>query len=186
MEPYIPITMLNDFIFCPRSIYFHLVHGGVDQNMYNMDVQIKGKAVHSTIENQNYSTRASVLMGMDVFCEKYNILGKIDIFDVTSGKLIERKNKVTKIYDGYIFQVYAQTFALREMGHDVNKIVIHDITHNKNFDIPLPEEDTIMFNKFEKVINDINSYDLHSVTFTPNVEKCKRCIYSNLCDYYTC
>ncbi|MEW6527946.1 MAG: type V CRISPR-associated protein Cas4 [Spirochaetota bacterium] len=186
MESYIPISMLNDFIFCPRSIYFHLVHGNVGQDMYHTEVQIKGKSAHESIDNKHYSTRKEILMGFEVYCEKYNILGKIDIFDIKSGKLIERKNKIVKIYDGYVFQVYAQTFALREMGYVVKQIEIYDKTHNKSYPIALPEDDESMFKKFEKVIDDINLFDLNNSEFKPNVEKCKQCIYSHLCDYEIC
>ncbi|HOF13562.1 MAG TPA: type V CRISPR-associated protein Cas4 [Spirochaetota bacterium] len=186
MEPYIPISMLNDFIFCPRSIYFHQVHGGMEQDMYHTEVQIEGKAAHQSIEKKYYSTQKDVLIGIDVYSEKYNVAGKIDIFDVKACKLVERKNKVVTIYDGYVFQVYAQTFALREMGYEVKKIVIHDKTHNKNYPIPLPEDDDAMLNKFEKLIDDVNSFDLHDTGFNANIEKCKRCIYSHLCDYCLC
>lgn len=186
METYIQISMLNDFVFCPRSIYFHRIYSSAGQDMYHTDVQIAGKAAHESIENKKYSTRKDVLMGIEVYCEKYNILGKIDIFDIKTGRLTERKNKVVRIYDGYVFQVYGQTCALREMEYDVKNVVIYDKMHNKNYRIPLPEEDQAMFYKFEKVINDINSYDLRSAQFKPNIEKCKRCIYSQLCDYNIC
>lgn len=186
MESYISISILNDFIFCPRSIYFHYVHGDVGQEMYHTEVQINGKEAHRSIETKQYTTKKDVLIGIDVYCEKYNIAGKIDIFNIPEGKLIERKNRVTKIYDGYVFQVYAQTFSLIEMGYEVKKIIIYDKTKNINYPIPLPWEDDAMFNKFEKLIDSINSFSLNSIHFKPNPEKCKKCIYSDLCDYYLC
>ncbi|HOJ16634.1 MAG TPA: type V CRISPR-associated protein Cas4 [Spirochaetota bacterium] len=186
MESYIAISMLNDFIFCPRSIYFHQVYGSVEQNMYHSEIQINGKSAHESIDNRGYSTRKDVLMGIEVFCEKYNLVGKIDIFDINSGKLIERKNRIVKIYDGYVFQLYGQLFALREMGYTVNQIILYDKSHNKNYIIPLPEADQGMFLKFERVIDDINTFDLSWKEFKPNAEKCKNCIYANLCDYCLC
>lgn len=35
MEPYIPISFLNDFIFCPRSIYFHQLYGRSSESLYH-------------------------------------------------------------------------------------------------------------------------------------------------------
>lgn len=186
MENYIPISFLNDFIFCPRSIYYHQVHGSLGQEMYHSKAQVEGKMAHEAIDEGTYSTRKDVLMGMEVFCEKYNIMGKIDVLDVKAKKLVERKNKIIKIYDGYVFQVYAQYFALLELGYSIEKIVIHDRTANKNYPIALPEEDGEMFRKFEKLIEDINSFDLHDTGFKANPEKCKRCVYSHLCDYSIC
>ncbi len=184
MESYIPISFLNDFIFCPRSIYYHQVHGSLGQSMYHGKEQTQGLAAHKSIDQGIYSTRKDVLMGTEIYCEKYGLSGKIDVFDIPAKKLFERKYKISKIYDGYVFQVYAQYFGLIEMGLEVNKIVIHDRSQNKNYPIHLPGEDLEMLNKFEKVIADIKNFNLSEPNFTQNPEKCKKCIYSHLCDYY--
>ncbi len=186
MEPYIPISFLNDFIFCPRSIYFHQVHGSLGQEMLHENAQTAGRAAHEAIDEGRYSTRKNVLMGMEIYCEKYNICGKLDIFDIDQKKLTERKNHIVKIYDGYVFQVYAQYYALVEMGYEVRNIVIHDMTHNNNYPIALPEDDPEMQEKFEILIEKINDFNLSRTDFQPNKEKCKRCIYSHLCDYSLC
>lgn len=186
METYIPITMLNDFIFCPRSIYFHQVHGSLHQEMIHEKAQTEGKIAHDSIDKNGYSSRSNILVGVEVFCETYNLMGKIDIFEINPGRLIERKNRIAVIYDGYIFQVYAQCLALRDMGYGVKEIVLRDRTRNKNHPIPLPEEDPEMFQKFERVIEDLNRFDLNDPQFQPVQEKCMHCIYSNLCDYSLC
>lgn len=63
MEAYLPISFLNDFIFCPRSIYFHQLHGRVSQKIYQQTPQTRGLAAHKTIENKSYSSSTSVLQG---------------------------------------------------------------------------------------------------------------------------
>lgn len=45
MESYLLITYLNDFIFCPLSIYFHQLYGGLSERLYYDDVQMNGRAV---------------------------------------------------------------------------------------------------------------------------------------------
>lgn len=186
MEPYITLSFLNDFIFCPRSIYFHQLYGGLEHDLYKQKPQIAGEAAHSSIDKKNYSTRKTVLQNIEVFSEQYNICGKIDIFDCASGILTERKREIKTIYDGYVFQVYAQCHALREMGYTVNEIIIHDMVHNKNYPVPLPENDSNMQIKFERLISDMNCFDISKVDFEPNGTKCERCIYSQLCDVATC
>ncbi len=186
MEPYIPMTMLNDFIFCPRSIYFHQVHGGLQQEMIHRKAQTEGRIAHDSISTGNYSTRTDILSDTEVYCEQFNLMGKIDLFEIKTGRLIERKNRIAVIYDGYVFQVYAQCFALREMGYTVKEIVLRDRTHNKNFPILLPEDNPEMLAKFVKVIDDLNNFNLNDDSFIPNQEKCLNCIYSNLCDYSLC
>lgn len=186
METYIPITMLNDFIFCPRSIYFHQVHGSLGAEMIHRKPQTEGRLAHESIDSDSYSTRTDILVGIPVFSETYNLMGKIDLLDVSTGRLVERKNRISVIYDGYIFQVYAQCFALREMGYTVNEIIIRDRSKNKNYPIPLPEDDPEMMGKFEAVVAELAEFDLSAPGFQPNPEKCRNCIYSNLCDYSLC
>ncbi|TGN09368.1 type V CRISPR-associated protein Cas4 [Leptospira ilyithenensis] len=186
MESYIPISFLNDFIFCPRSIYFHQVHGSLSQSMYHAKPQIAGKVAHESIDKGTYTTSQNVLMGMDLYSDKYGLQGKIDIFFIDSGLLLERKNQISKIYDGYVFQVYAHFFALEELGYRVKEIKIHDRTHNQSYPISLPKDDPEMFAKFESTIEALKNFDLNDPNFNPNPEKCKNCIYSHLCDYSLC
>ncbi len=181
MEEIILISYLNDFIFCPVSIYFHKLYGKLDKILYQQQFQINGTAAHETIDMQTYSTRKDVLQGIDVYSEKYKIMGKIDVFDCKSGVLTERKNKIIEVYDGYVFQVYAQYFALIEMGYDVKKIRLHSMEDNKNYNIKLPEEDIEMFKKFESIIREIREFDIEKFTQT-NVKKCEKCIYEPSCD----
>lgn len=181
MENPIAISTLNDFVFCPLSIYFHSIYGGQNSVLFQCDKQINGSAVHQTVDNRQYSTAKTILQGIDVYCEKYNLIGKIDCFDVSNGRLTERKRQVVSIYDGYVFQVYAQCFALREMGYDVKEIVIHSYVDNKNYPIKLPEDDSVMLNKFEKLLLDYEKFDLTNYVQT-NSSKCANCIYSDLCD----
>lgn len=181
MDNEILITQLNDFIFCPASIYFHNLYGDTERKIYQSEKQLNGTKAHEAVDEKRYSNRKNILMGLDVYCEKYGLIGKIDIFDKDKGLLVERKRTIKKIYDGYVFQIYAQYFSLIEMGEDVREIRLHSITDNKNYDIPLPEEDLEMLEKFESTIRDIRSFSMEHFTQSCS-EKCKNCIYEPACD----
>jgi len=43
MEDYIQITKLNDFIFCPYSIYFHSIYQNYNERVYHGSAQVAGK-----------------------------------------------------------------------------------------------------------------------------------------------
>lgn len=175
------ITQLNDFIFCPVSIYFHLLYGETDRMLYQSDSQIMGTAAHKAIDTGSYSSRKNIIMGLSVYCEEFGLVGKIDTYDAEKKRLIERKRTVKKIYDGYIFQIYAQCFAMREMGYDVDQLVIHSLSDNKSYYIPLPEEDPDMTEKFKRTIIEIQNFRVESFEQT-NPEKCRHCIYEPACD----
>lgn len=177
----IVISNLNDFVFCPISIYFHSLYLDMETTLYQDKPQLDGKEAHKTIDTQVYSTSANVLQAIDVYCEKYNLIGKIDIFDKSTGTLTERKKKVNTVYDGYVWQLYAQYFALEEMGYSVKRLKIHSIDDNKNYGVPLPTEDKERLSQFEKLLVDFNSFDFEA--YQPrDKNKCLNCIYEPYCD----
>lgn len=181
MEEIILISWLNDFIFCPVSIYFHNLYGALNKTLYQSTSQINGSSVHKTIDNKTYSDKTSVLQGMSVYCQEFGVQGKIDVFDIEKGLLTERKNKIVKIYDGYIFQLYAQYYALTEMGYVVKKMRFHSISDNKNYDIKLPKEDVETDKKFRELIKKMQGFKPEEFVQT-NREKCENCIYEPSCD----
>lgn len=179
MENPLNITAINDFIFCPVSIYFHNLYGDMEKTLYQSTYQINGTKAHESVDQKKYSGPAS-LQGLSVYCEKYNLIGKIDLYEIKSCKLIERKKKINIIYDGYVFQLYAQYFAMTEMGYKVDSLVLRSIDDNKNYYIKKPEYDINMFLKFEETINAINEFNVEDFVQT-NGEKCKKCIYAPYC-----
>lgn len=177
----ISISSLNDFIFCPVSIYFHMLER--EENILFQDTaQINGTYAHRNSDTAAYSTKKSMLQGVSVYCRKYNLCGKIDVFDMDKGILTERKKKIKTIYDGYIFQLYAQYFSLTEMGYDVKKIRLYSMDTNKTYDIDLPDNNPIMRDKFKKLLIDVNAFSFDNFKQT-NVEKCNNCIYEPLCSF---
>lgn len=174
------ITALNDFVFCPLSIYFHSLYSEMGQITYCSADQINGKNAHKSVDDRSYPV-ANTIKSLEVYCEKYNLIGKIDIYNKSTKSLIERKKKVKAIYDGYVFQLYAQYFAMTEMGYEINHLLIHSMDDNKNYDIDLPEYNSEMFEKFENTIRAFENFDFEGFIQT-NHEKCAHCIYAPYCD----
>jgi CRISPR-associated protein Cas4 len=181
MDDIIIFSFLNDFIFCPASIYFHNLYGSQTTISYQTDKQINGTASHKTIDENTYSNSRDIITALEVYSQKYNIVGKIDMYSVKTQTLTERKRQIKTIYDGYIFQLYAQYFGMSEHGYDVKKLQLHSMIDNKTYTVNLPENDSVMLGKFEKLISDIRSFDMEKFKQT-NVEKCRNCIYEPACD----
>lgn len=181
MDDCIIISNLNDFIFCPASIYFHNLYGSQDVLTYQNASQINGTSAHEAVDKGTYSGRKNILTALEVYSEKYNLVGKIDIYDADTRTLTERKRQIKTIYDGYIFQIYAQYFALSEMGYEIRKLRFYSMIDNKVYPVKLPAEDAEMLRKFEKTVNDIKNFDMENFK-QDNIEKCKKCIYEPSCD----
>ncbi len=183
MEPeeLIKITLLNDYIFCPRSIYFHNLFYDFNEEIYHSHYQKRGKISHKNIETSKYSNRKDILQGISVFSEEIGIIGKIDLYFKKSYELVERKYYIRKIYDGYKYQLYAQFFCLKEMGFVVKKLSLYSLKDNKKYFFNLPSEKDKQF--LISLVRKIKNYNLFE-KFKQNTNKCKKCIYNNLCDVY--
>lgn len=181
-EAPIIISNLNDFIFCPASIYFHSLETE-ENDVLSKDVyQLNGSAAHKNSDTARYSTRKNVLQGISVYSAKYDLSGKIDTFDAEYGILTERKNRIKTIYDGYVFQLYAQYFALIECGYEVKEIRLYSMEDNKVYKLPLPEHAPEMLSRFEGLIDSIKNFSFDSFV-QGNVQKCMNCIYASLCSF---
>lgn len=181
MELYLKISYLNDFIFCPLSIYYHQLYGSLSERLYYGASQLDGKAVHEAIDEKRYSTHRKILQSIDVFSNEYKLCGKIDLFDTEKGLLTERKKHISTIYDGYVFQLYAQCICMREMGYDVKSLRFYSSDDNKVYPVPLPEDNVEMFEKFKGINREMQSFTMDN--FIPkNEKKCQQCIYNDFCD----
>lgn len=179
MESYILLSELNDFIFCPRSIYWHHIYGRYTTSAYHTTSQILGNIAHKSIDNRTYSSRKTVLQGMSIYSDTLKIAGKIDIYDTKTGILTERKRKIKKIYDGYLLQLYWQYICLSEMWYIVTGIRFHSTSDNATYPLALPNHQDIQ--TFKLVINRFHQFRLDN-KMKSNRKKCERCIYAWLCD----
>lgn len=181
MEEYVQITRIKEYIYCPRSVYFQFVYEKYDEKLYHTYLQQRGKMKHSNIDNQVYSTRKNILQGLMVYSNKYQLLGKIDLYDKDSQILVERKYQIKRIFDGYKYQLYAQMFCLEEMGYPVRGIELYSMVDNKKYKLLLPNDAETA--KFESIIEKIHNYKIEDyVNWQPeSSEKCNMCIYRELC-----
>lgn len=181
MESYIPISFLNDFIFCPRSIYFHQLYGRSSESIYHTTDQSEGKAAHKSVDTKTYTTSKKVLQTIEIYSHRFGLGGKIDTFDMDKKLLTERKKKIKVIYDGYIFQLYAQYHCLIDMEYEVESIRLYSMDDNKIYPIKLPPEDEPRQKQFEELLQNMRNFDL-TKPFSINPNKCNRCVYRYMCD----
>jgi CRISPR-associated protein Cas4 len=119
MDDFILISNLNDFIFCPYSIYLHNIYMDTDDEIYHATPQTQGKLSHTTIEEKKTSNKKDELQSLPVISLRLGIMGKIDIYLSKEKQLIERKYNLKNIYRGQLYQLWAQYFCMLEMGYEV-------------------------------------------------------------------
>jgi len=176
---YVQISTLNDFIFCPYSIYLHGIYDQVDESLYHAAPQVRGSISHEATDSKKSSTCKDDLLSLPVFSDELGIMGKIDCFRVSEGHLIERKYQLKKIFRGQLYQIWAQYFCLKEMGYDVRQISFYEISTKKIFHVNLPGD--VEFSELMLVIEKYNQYSPDNEIET-NKNKCIHCIYCPMCD----
>lgn len=182
MENYIKLSTLNDFIFCPKSIFYHNLYDNYEKKLYQEEAQIAWTIAHETVDNKTYSTRKDILQSLSVYNEQYWIAWKIDIFYKKEWKLVERKNKIEKIYLGYKYQLWGQMFCLEEMWYSVQSLYFYSMQDNKMYRVYKPSSSELL--NFEAILEKYRKFNLLQKNWSQNTQKCIKCIYKELCDYY--
>lgn len=183
MIDYITISSLNDFIFCPYSIYLHNVYMEADETIYHAKPQTQGRMAHQTVDKKTASNRSDDILSLPVYSEEYGLMGKIDIYRRREKKLIERKYQLKQIFLGQIYQLWAQMLCLKEMGEDVELLAFYEISTNKMIPVEMPTEDDLL--RFKGFLQRFRSFNPGTTPFPVNHNKCVHCVYCNLCDKTT-
>lgn len=151
-----------------------------DETMYHATPQTRGKAAHETVDNKTASNRADDILALPVYSEEYGLMGKIDIYKRSEKKLIERKYQLKQIFQGQVYQLWAQMLCMEEMGYDVDSIAFYESSTNKMIPVAMPTDMDLQ--QFRTFILKFRSFDPSSTPFPINTNKCRHCIYCNLCD----
>jgi CRISPR-associated protein Cas4 len=180
MDGYISFSQLNDFLFCPQSLYIHTLYHTYHTSLYHDTPQIDGKAAHETIDQGTYE-RGGWLTGLPLCSPTYRIFGKCDLYHPDTGVLVERKRTIRKIYNGQKLQVWAQAICLVEMGYPVREIYLHSLTDNTRYPIPIP--DASIRSLIVNTVVQIERYVPDETTQNISSAKCAHCIYASLCPH---
>lgn len=179
MEDYVMISQLNDFIFCPYSIYLHNIYMEASEEIYHATPQTRGRIAHETVDRKTASSSKKTLTGLSIYSMKYGLMGKIDIYHTDECKLIERKFQLKNIFQGQIYQLWAQMFCMQEMGYEVKQLAFYETSTNKIIPVAMPtKEEETLFASFIQCFRDYNPTE----DLCTNSNKCRHCIYCNLCD----
>jgi len=180
MESYLPISYLNDFVFCPYSIYLHQVFDNNNEVVYSAKPQQRGRLAHDNIDAfKKSSPSMAILKGIYVISNRLGIYGKIDTLYVKEKKLVESKYRISTLYRGYYYQLWAQYFALTEMGYHVNEICFYSISDKKTYPVKRPGTEELK--ELRAHIKKIARFDFDR-SINVNPAKCQHCIYASLCD----
>ena len=150
-----------------------------DESQYHAIPQTMGRIAHETVDEKKTTNGRGDLVSISVCSNEFRIFGKIDLYRYSSKTLIERKYQLKNIFRGQIYQLWAQYYCLCEMGIRVERLAFYEISTNKMISISLPDTDNRA--EFVEFLCAVRRYNPSSgISVNPN--KCRHCIYCNLCD----
>lgn len=173
------LSTLNDFIFCPYSIYLHNIYMESDEGVYHATPQTQGRIAHDAIDHKRSSTRKMDLISLSVSSEQLRVIGKIDFYRGSDKHLIERKYQLKQIFQGQLFQLWGEYFCMREMGYNVEKISFYEISTNKMMTQQIPGLKE--WDELKNFVDRFRAFDPSQFIET-NPNKCVHCIYCPLCE----
>ncbi len=180
MEDYIPLSRLNDFAFCPYSIYLSSVYALADDDLYKASPQLLGKMVHEGADKKTGSTRKVDVFALPVISHDLGITGKIDVYKSDRRLLVERKNNLKTIYRSKLYQIWGQFFCMTEMGYEIEQLAFYEVSTNKMTYLDLPGD--AEREELRSVVCQMKAYNILETPIDVNPNKCTHCIYCNLCD----
>lgn len=154
-----------------------------DEDLYLAVPQTRGRIAHESVDNKTASHRKDDLLSLPVYSVRYHLMGKVDVYRAKEKMLIERKYQLKQIFQGQIYQLWAQCFCLQEMGYEVEKMAFYETSTNKMIPVALPDDEGV--NRFLSFLEAFRRFD-PSLPVEINPNKCAHCIYCNLCDKTEC
>lgn len=179
MRELIPISSLNDFLFCPYSLYLHQVYRGTaEEETVKATPQLAGTAAHLRKETDSTGDQY-LITSLPVLSKELGIQGVIDELDIRIGTLTEYKNNVKTIYPGQVMQLHGQYYCLTEQRYDIRRLFLTEISSGTKHEIPLPDKTDL--SELKKLIQRIQNYTPEQ-KIDVNPTKCRKCIYCQLCE----
>jgi CRISPR-associated protein Cas4 len=73
-------------------------------------------------------------------------------------------------------------FCLEEMWYEIETLWLYSMSDNRKYRIYKPSSTELL--KFQELLEKYKKFDPTEKWWTQNTQKCIRCIYKELCDYY--
>ena len=127
LVPLVPVSMLNEFVYCPRLFHLRWVQGEWAENAYTLD----GQRVHRRVDHPAEPKDGGIdddppkiRRSLDVGSDRLGLIAKIDVVEADGGEAIPVEYKrghapdhPNGAYDPERVQLCAQGLLLRDAGH---------------------------------------------------------------------
>lgn len=140
-EP-IPISLIANFVFCPRRAWLEAAGEKVESMQMRM-----GDIAHKRVDIPTQDPDADLFHSLDIRHSKWNVIGKLDAAQRTEDGVIIREYKATPIRQSMTItpamriQLALQSACLQDMGEVVAKTEVFFTSHHRRIDVELTADD---------------------------------------------
>ena len=180
MEP-IPLSLLNDFLYCARRAGLKEIEGVRSANVHTL----QGDLLHEHADSAGYEVQEGVtlLRALPVFSERLGLSGKCDIVEVHAGRgvgdaaeyrPVEYKKGRRRVFENDDAQLCAQALCLEEMlGARVERgAVYHAASKHRREVVFTPELRRSTEESLADLRRLIESGHVPPAVFKPQCEEC--------------
>jgi len=179
MEP-LPLSALNDFLYCPRRAGLKFIDGLRGTNEHT----IIGDLAHEHVDLPGFEQRAgwTLLRALPLFSDKLGLNGKADLVEVrrddagaiAEARPVEYKKGPKRRFDNDEVQLCAQALCLEEMfGFTVDSGAIFHVQSQQRHEVPFDDRlRQQTFTAFEALKALIASSVAPSAELKPQCEGC--------------
>ena len=138
----LPLSLVNDYLFCPRRAGLKLLDGARGTNEHT----VKGDVVHERVDTPGYHTQrgVTILRALPVWSERLGLNGICDIVEKHSGGVyvpVEFKKGPRRKFENDDVQVCAQAICLEEaLGVSIDRGAIFFAASKHRREIELTAE----------------------------------------------
>lgn len=194
-EIYIPVRMINEFVYCPRLFYLEWV----ENEFRDSEDTVEGRLVHRNVDiesgslmrdnNSDSGNSPTNLKATSVFMSSstYGISSRMDVVEETDGKMTPVEYKKSKSPDNEhnawpsdIVQVCAQALILKDNGFPVERGILFYAGSKRRISVEINSD---LIARTVNVIESARKLSASGKIPPPlrDSPKCQRCSIASLC-----
>jgi CRISPR-associated exonuclease Cas4 len=171
----LPLSLLNDFLYCPRRAALKAVEGIRSENKHT----VLGDIVHEHADLPGYEVAKGVtlLRALPVWSERLGLSGKCDVVERhADGSLvpIEYKKGKRRVFENDDAQLCAQALCLEEMtGRRIDRGAVFHAASKRRREVEFtPELRALVERSLAELRGLLDSQRVPAAVFKPACEEC--------------
>lgn len=192
-EEYIPLRMLNEFVYCPRLFYLEFGNGYFVDSADTVEGRVRHRRVDKAkgelptpedAERENEDIHAT---SITLSSKKAGVIAKIDLITGTGKEVMpveykkgKAKDGEEKIWESDKLQITMQALILRENGYNCEEGMVYYFSNNKKITVRIDDKEIAWA---LQVVDNAKDVAFKTTVPSPLIDspKCIKCSLVSIC-----